>query len=210
MRPSAAIAFLIVCLVSPLGAQSADSARTGLVPGTYSLSFAVPGFGGTASSGSFGFWRLMSERTNLGFFVQVSARHNRTTAEARDSAYDRDTGESELLIWAGPAVRRYLATAERVAPFLYGSAQVGYVATSRHAEPLFRDRGNGVSGAVEAGGGLEWFPTRTVSLSGYTGVRASITSQEGRFTEGEYEATTTSIGTFTTALSVNIYFVRSR
>ena len=195
---------------APLRAQSTDSLRNALVPGTYSLSLAAPGFAAAESSGSFGVWRMMSRRTNLGVFVQLSASRFQNSATGEDTLFARDSEEKQFSISAGPAIRRYLAQGGRTAPFLYASAQVGYESLERRASPRYLESTSGPIGEVQAGAGVEWFPTATVSISGYTGLRAGAGSLDGRFDRGEIELSRWYIHTFTTGLSVNIYFIRGR
>lgn len=210
MRLSAAVLLGSLCFAAPLRAQSADSARNALVPGTYSLSLTAPGFGGVGDSGSLGFWRMMSGRTNLGLFVELGAARFRSSTTSRDTVFERENEQSQFSISAGPAVRRYLAQGGRTAPFLYASAQVGYAAVERRAAPNYLESTHGPTAEVQGGVGIEWFPTGAVSVSGYTGVRAGASSLDGRFSRGEVEAAESHINTFTTGLSVNIYFVRGR
>ena len=208
MRLIAATTLCVVCLASPLRAQEADSARTSLVPGTYSLSFGIPGYGSVGGSGTYGFWRMMSPRTNLGLFVQINGTQSETTVEFSDTTSDRETDDKNFTITAGPAIRRYVTTTERVAPYVYGSVQAGYTTSRRRADPNYQERSSGMRGVAEAGVGLEWFPVRAISFSGHTGLQASVTSQDGRSNTGGFENVFTNIGTFTTSLSANIYFAR--
>jgi hypothetical protein len=212
MRLTAVAACLVVCIASPLRAQSADSvARTPHSPGTYSLSFAAPGLDDDGATGTFGFWRMVSQRTNLGVFVTAGASHSTSSVDSDNPSSDNEVDNTGFTLLLGPAVRRYVAAGENVAPFLYGSAQVGYGSSRNHTDQDDRTfRSSGAQGVIEVGAGLEWFPTRALSVSGYTGLRAQALSQEGRSDATELDSHSTNIGTFTTALSVNLYFPRSR
>jgi hypothetical protein len=67
-------------------------------------------------------------------------------------------------------------------------------------------RVHGVSFGGEAGVGLEWFPTRDVSVSGHTGLRAGASVLSGDFGAGEFDDRSFTAGTFTAGLSLNLYF----
>lgn len=199
---------LLALGAAPARAQQPDSVATGLVRGAYSLSFAVPQFGSGGGTGTFGFWRMVSGRTNLGLNVSLHTAHGRREID-HDTLPDRESVESVFSVFAGPALRRYLAPAERLGPFLYGSVQAGYTHQRQRADGNYHVRTNGVSLGGEAGVGLEWFPTRDVSFSGHTGVRAGVSSFTGEFDqidEGEFDDRNFSAGTFTAGLSINLYF----
>lgn len=208
IAPGAVLALLVLGTV-PARAQQPDSVSNGLVRGAYSLSFGVPQFGAGGGTGTFGFWRMVSGRTNLGLNASVQTAHARREID-NDTLPDRESVESLFSVAAGPAIRRYLAPAERLGPFLYGSVQAGYTSQRQRADGNYLVRMYGVTLGGEAGVGLEWFPTRDVSFSGHTGVRAGVSSVSGEFDqgfdEGEFDDRNFFAGTFTAGLSINLYF----
>lgn len=205
MRFVPGVLALLLLGALPARAQQADSVATGLVRGAYSLSFTVPEFGSGGGTGSFGFWRMVSERTNLGLNLSLHTAHVRHEIDP-DTLPDRESVESNFAVALGPALRRYLAPSERLGPFLYGSVQAGYTWQRRRVDGLPDVRAHGATFAGEAGVGLEWFPTRDVSVSGHTGLRAGFSTLSGDFGGGEFDDRTFTAGTFTAALSLNLYF----
>jgi opacity protein-like surface antigen len=200
----ALLALLLLAAVRAAPAQEAVSARNGLREGAWSLSFGLPLGGGPEAGAGLGAWRMVSARTNLG--VELDAYLER--ADLEDPAgreRERETARAAL----GVAARRYLDLGRAVAPFLTGRAGAG----------LFREAvgGDDVDGTVVArgwgadvrgGAGVEWFPARSVSVSGSTGVGIGFdrTRSRGGPEPGDARSTTVSVGTFTTELGFRIYF----
>jgi hypothetical protein len=201
----ALLALLLLAAVRPAPAQEAASARNALREGAWSLSFGLPLPGGSPELGAgLGAWRMVSARTNLG--VELDAYFER--ADLEDPAgreRERETARAALAV----AARRYLDRSRAVAPFLTGRAGAG----------VFREAvgGDDVAAAVVArgwgadvrgGAGVEWFPARSVSVSGSTGVGVGFdrTRSRGGPEPGDAVSTAWSVGTFTTELGFRIYF----
>lgn len=201
----AAAAAAVLVLAAPVQAQDADSATApnGLRPGAWSLSFAPS----ASERGEFGAWRMVGERTSvgltLGFSVSDSDREIRDEPQA-------DQEDEHTNVHLGIAARRYLVTTRSVAPYLLGRLSGGIV-TQRRESAGYSERVHGIAAGAELAVGAEWFPVRQFSVAGHTGVRASVsrlnqdlTRPEG--TETDFDAENISLGTFTSALSLQIYF----
>lgn len=216
MRNSAvtAAAAALLSLAAPARAQavvvvteSADTLpRSSLRKGTWSLSFALPGDGG---SGSVGAWKMVSPRTNLGVFVGLTAA--RVESDVESPLGEQEVTDSHTMLEVGVQAKRYVTHADEVAPFLFGAASMGTVREDRDDETTFDRQNHVTQGNLAAGAGVEWFPVRRVSVAGYTGfsVHAGLSgSQQDLAAGGEvkYDSTFVSAGTFTSGLSLQIYF----
>lgn len=173
----------------------------GLAKGAWSLSFAA--FGGERAE--FGVWEMIGSRTNLGLSLEVNA-----FGRERDLDGSEETTEATTSVGLGVNVRRFLATERRVAPFVQGRI-FGRGSYTRRESGDFEEVTRGRNVGAEAGVGAEWFPVRQFSVSGYTGARftAGRYEVEQEDPEGEtVEAAYNDGGfqTFTSALSVHIYF----
>lgn len=207
IRRIAAAAAAVLALASPAAGQDApaDSAAApnGLRRGAWSLSFTSPGSG---ERGELGAWRMVGERTNLGITLGVAAYTRERDNEGEEQRDQEETGADFQL---GLAARRYLTTARAVAPFLHGRVFAATLSQERDG-PGFEDRVNGASVGAEVGVGAEWFPVRQFSVAGHTGFRAALSHYEQDLDVPEeetgYDATVTSLNTFTSALSLQIYF----
>lgn len=201
----ALLALLLLAAGRAAPAQEVVSARNALREGAWSLSFGLPfGGGGPELGAGLGAWRMVSARTNLG--VELDARFERTDVEdPAGRERERETARAALAV----AARRYLDLGRAVAPFL----------TARAGAGLFRDAigGDDVAGTVVSRGwgadvrggvGVEWFPARSVSVSGSTGAGIGFdrTRSRGGLEPGDAESTAWSVGTFTTEFGFRIYF----
>lgn len=205
MRIFAAATTAVLAAALPARAQDADSATApnGLRPGAWSLSFASPGSG---ERGELGAWRMAGPRTNLGLTLAVYVNDRDRQDEGGNEAEFQDEVTGVEL---GAAARRYLVLTRSVAPYVQGRLFAS--ATSQRRDgPGFEENGSGAAAGAELAVGAEWFPVRQFSVSGHTGVRASVgrveqdvSSPQG---EGGYDATEITLGTFTSALSLRIYF----
>jgi hypothetical protein len=176
---------LAAVAASPAAAQQAGS-QNALQKGRRSISFSLPDGGGT----SFGIWTMLSERTNLGLNVGI---------EMQDSdAPDVEGWELQL----APAIKRYTRSLGPVTPFLYGEVNLGFGESSQGANDV-SNWGTGAFGGL----GVEWFPVRSVSIGGYTGIGLRYTSSEVD-TPGLPSDTRTDfrLSTATSGLSLQIYF----
>lgn len=206
-RVMGVVAAVLWC--APLGAQ--ETFVTPLEPGVQSLSFAVFGSG----SGSFGYWKMRTERVNVGWEVRVSGSHSGDTAESEQER--RDGSFSNAGISVGPSFRRYWGADARVLPFFQSGIQVGYVFGSQERESSLNQHAeftdHGISLGGQLGLGVEWFPTARVSVSGFTGAGAGTSylwsHGEGVDSRGKTESGSSrwniSAGTFTSSLAFRIY-----
>jgi hypothetical protein len=198
-RSVACLAFTALFSITPAAAQQADTLTTSLRPGVRSLSFG--GLGG--SSGAFQYWRMRSERTNLGVMVTLGAdySHGERRGPERDVADD----QASVSISVGPVLRRYATTRSKVNPFLYGEARAGYSFHVRQvsAAPETHTQ-QAVIGTVGAGLGAEWFPVRSISFSGQTGLQLGSQYNYGEFGVHNSEEFGLSVSTFTSSLFVNL------
>ncbi|HEX2188637.1 MAG TPA: hypothetical protein VHG51_07040 [Longimicrobiaceae bacterium] len=185
--------------LAPAGgaAQDPAGAPNGLRKGAYSLSFGLPSGGPLAGHAGLGFWKMVSDRTNLG--VTLDLRRTRTEAENPGGQQEgRDFGAG-----VGVQAKRYLDATRAVAPFLGGRVGGGY----RFTEQSTGGSAVGSEGwraGAGAGVGLEWFPVRSVSLAGGTGL--DVVYYRSRNLAGEADSSTLSVGTFSTDLSLQIWF----
>lgn len=211
MRSWVSAGFFICALTSAsaLEAQVPDTTVSPLAPGVQSLSFQLDlGGGGT---GTFGYWRMRSERTNVGWEIALGGRQGWTSND-RDNGPDAEESNTNLFVQVGPSVRRYVNPGARVVPFVQTGVSVGYGFQRSRAdvegvpdEQVLRSHRAGLSGSV--GLGAEWFPTSRVSVSGYTGLSTSVdyTTSDGQF--GSQSRWEVNAGTFTTGLAFRIYLL---
>jgi hypothetical protein len=209
MRRSASVGLFfatVLSLSTTLQAQVVDGAESPLAAGVQSLSFHLSGSG----TGSFGYWRMRSERMNLGWEIGLEAnqswgRHESATGnESTQSA----TG---AVVTVGPRFRRYIETQHRVVPFVQTGASVGYSFGRSEAEQdgsASREE-SGHSGLLEGslGLGAEWFPTSRVSVSGYTGMNTGVRYSTRNGSGDSSSMWGLRAGTFTSGLSFRIYLM---
>lgn len=211
MRSWVTAGFLVCALSSAvsLGAQAPDTAVSPLAPGVQSLSFQIDYNGGR--TGTFGYWRMRSERTNVGWEIGLGGRQAWASNE-RDDGPDADESNTNLFVQVGPSLRRYVNPGARVVPFVQTGVSVGYGFQRSRAgvegapdEQVLRGHRVGLSGSV--GLGAEWFPASRVSVSGYTGLSSSVdyNTSDGPF--GSQTRWEVNAGTFTTGLAFRIYLL---
>lgn len=158
--------------------------------GTYSLAFTIP----TASTTSFGIWRLFSDRTAVGLDVNFNYRSEEHEAQGRVNEADG------FSVHIGPALKRYFSPERTVAPFLYGAATVGYSQADLRTFTRNEDReAFDASGAL--GLGVDWFPLDRLSIGGFTGLTAGYSTTDR---PGDHQAW--SVRTFRSDLVMHIYF----
>ena len=195
------LALLMLATVPAAAAQEAPAGPNALREGAWSLSFGIPSgvpFGGGAG---LGFWRMLSDRTNLGVKVELEYDYAEAVTPGPDQAVE------EFRTGLGLETKRYLVTTRAVAPFLHGRVGAGYFRSDRtFPEPANTSRGWSVDAG--AGVGLEWFPARSVSVAGSTGVAVSRDrSRVPAGPDGEESRTRYfSVGTVTSGLGFQIYF----
>jgi hypothetical protein len=187
--PLLAVVGLLAWAPSGLQAQEprADGRETPAAVGDYVLSFQLPEGGGPG----FGLGFQASTRTRLGVFLR--GEWNR--AEAEDGATGGETSATGWAVEGGPELRIYGLQNRRVLPFFHLAAAGGY--------------GEAANGSTqtnfggEMGLGAEWFPVRSVGISGQTGLgfrRVRNDPGFGPITTG------TSVELFRSGLSLNLYF----
>ncbi|HET6763476.1 MAG TPA: hypothetical protein VFH27_07380 [Longimicrobiaceae bacterium] len=203
-RSLLAAAALVLACAPAVHAQAADSASrpNSLVKGARALSFDVG-----SASGHIGYLKMISDRSALGVQVGVTAVHNTVRQDdANDGDEAKQTGTNASL---GMDYRVYKQTDRRLAPFAEFGGGVSYgrlkneadagVGPDEVAELTVTQYGANVNG----GFGLQWFPVHDVSLTGLTGVTVFANRQT---TPEGFRGTTVGVGTFTSSVSLQIYF----
>jgi hypothetical protein len=196
------LALLLLATVhAAAAAQEAPAGPNALREGAWSLSFEIPSGAPLGGGAGLGFWRMLSDRTNLG--VKVHLEYDYAEAVTPGPGHSVEEFRTGL----GLETKRYLVTTRAVAPFLHGRVGAGYVRSERtFPEPASTSRGWSVDAG--AGVGLEWFPARSVSVAGSTGV--AVSRDRSRVPAGpdgeESRSTYFSAGTVTTGLGFQIYF----
>jgi hypothetical protein len=200
-RSLVCLAFTALFSITPAAAQQADTLTTSLRPGARSLSFGALGGG----DGAFQYWRMRSERTNLGVMVTLGADYSH--GERRGPGRDDEDDQASVSISAGPVLRRYATTTAKVNPFLYGEALAGYRFHVLQGSPApATQTQQAVIGTVAFGLGAEWFPVRSISFSGQTGLQLRSFYSYEEFGVQTSEAFGLSVSTFTSSLFVNLYW----
>jgi hypothetical protein len=212
MRRSASVGVflgMLLSLSSTVRAQERDPVESPLAAGVRSLSFHLSGSG----TGSFGYWRMRSERTNIGweFGLGAQQRWGRFESAAGSESTQSGTG---AFVTVGPRFRRYLETDHRVVPFVQTGVSVGYAFQRSESEASHEGtqlaRGeSGHSGILEGslGLGAEWFPTSRVSVSGFTGLNSGVTYSTRSLSGASSRDWGLSANTFTSGLSFRIYLM---
>ena len=210
MRRWVSVGFLLgaLSLGSTLDAQSDAASESPLAVGVQSLSFNVTGDG----TGSFGYWRMRSERTNVGLEIGFGGEQTWSTFNA-ESGNESDQSTTRVAVSVGPRFRRYTDVGQRVSPFVQTGASVGFGYQRSEHSPGSGGGGEVVQSghSVELNGslgiGAEWFPLSRVSLSGYTGVNAGAAYATSKTSHSSANGWRLRAGTFTTGLSFRIYFI---
>jgi hypothetical protein len=199
------ITFLALLLLATVhaaaAAQEAPAGPNALRKGAWSLAFEIPSGVPLGGGAGLGFWRMLSDRTNLGVKLDLEYDYAESVTSGPDQAVE------EFRTGLGLETKRYLVTTRAVAPFLHGRVGAAYFRSERtFPEPAVTSRG--WSADAGAGVGLEWFPARSVSVAGSTGLGVSRTRSrvpagpDGEESRSRYF----SVGTFTTGLGFQIYF----
>lgn len=201
IRPLAAAAAAVLALSSPaLAQEDDDDAPLGPPRGAWSLSFTAPGDDGRTDLGA---WKMVDDRTNVG----VTLGFGRSSREREDENPGASFKETATDLELGLAARLYLTQRYGAAPFVQGRLFGSMSTVDREGqdyESTVEARGLGGQLAV----GAEWFPVRQFSISGHTGVSvvASRLENDAPAPSGDPVDTLTTINTFTSALSLQIYF----
>jgi hypothetical protein len=205
----AAAAAALLLLSAPVRAQDDEAAadttpRTSLQKGTWSLSFQAPVYGSGGGTGEFGAWEMVGSRTNLGLTLGISVG-------GTDVNGDRDQTDAITAVSLGLNLRRYLVQPRDVTPYVQGTARAGGSYQRRDDSAGYEAEDRGVEGELGAAVGAEWFPVRRMSLSGHTGFSVFARRFEQRQeapdgTESKVDGTSLHVRSFTTALTLHIYF----
>lgn len=154
-------------------------------------------------SGDVGVAKLISNRTQLGLNVGFSSFSR--DRERSDGAEERELDTTEFTVRA--ELRRYVAPDEKVAPFLTLSVAPGLFDADE--EFTFPD-GDQTTVRTEAffvttrvGGGAEWFPTGSVGISGFAGLKVEYLDRDSG---GVSDTTEWEIDTFTTSVTLRYYW----
>lgn len=172
-----------------IGASAAQAqGPEALTPGKTSIAFSIP----TSGSNSFGIWKQLTPTRALG--INAAVEYGRID---EDSGNDR----SEFAISLAPSMKWYRSLSRTVAPFIQGSAGVGYnrVVNEVGDQEIESD---GFNVNASAGLGVDWFPLNSISIGGFTGLRAAF----GSFNNGNSDQTSALVRTFTSGLTMHIYF----
>jgi len=203
-RSLLAAAALVLACAPAVSAQLADSTSrpNSLVKGARALSFDVG-----SSSGHIGYLKMVSDRAALGVQVGIAAAHSNVRADDTDDGDEaKQTGINASF---GMDYRVYKQADRRLAPFAEFGGGVAYGRLKSEA-----DAGVGpdevdeltvtqYGGNLNGGFGLQWFPVHDVSLTGQTGVTVFANRQT---TPLGFRGTTVGVGTFTSSVSLQIYF----
>lgn len=207
VHAAAAAAALLLHAV-PAAAQDtipADTTpRNGLRKGAWSIEFELPGYGVGGERFGFGVWEMVGARTNLGLTLGINVSGRETEGGSGDQTNAVTSAE------VGVRAKRYLRTDRPVAPYLLAGAFVNGM-YSRRDYSGYEETARGLGAGVQAAVGVEWFPVRYMSVAGHTGARLGVdrTSAEVDRPDGahdEYDDTGGYFRTFTSALTVKLYF----
>lgn len=153
--------------------------------GQTGLFFNFPDGGGAG----FGMRKMLSRTTNAGLGLQFSLSHQRATGPGQF-----DNSHTSWSIGVSPDLRLYQSRRSPVVPFLALNAQVGYTHIDQDTHGIGTGAGVGI--------GAEWFPTRSMSVSGSTGITATYDHQS----HTDVSADNLSINLFRSQLTLNLYF----
>ncbi|TVR50227.1 MAG: hypothetical protein EA421_17525 [Gemmatimonadales bacterium] len=177
---------------APAGAQAqqprADGREAPALVGDYMLSFQLPDGGGPGVGLGF----QATTRTRL----QFSVRGQWSRVETEDSASGTESSARNWNVEAGPEIRIYGLQSRRVLPFFHLAGSGGY------GESVSGDSRTTVRG--ELGFGAEWFPLRSIGISGQTGLGMARLRDEP--TDSGPRVTSLQAELFRSALSLNLYF----
>lgn len=202
---AAACALLAAAPVRAQEAAPDTTPRTSLQKGTWSLSFDVPAYGAGAGSGSFGGWKMVGERTNLGLLVGIHVYDREQATSASEYDYDQKSSAVSL----GLHARRYVGTIRDVTPFLAAGIDA-HAGRSTNRQGSTSVEGQWYGASALGGVGVEWFPVRRISVAGHTGAQVRVfKSDDGVQTDTGPRGgnqRTLDFDTFTSRLSLQIYF----
>lgn len=194
MKPRTFVPAAAALLLFASAAHAQDAADSA---GTHRTALSL----GIGSTTTIGLWRRVAPNVEVGLEVAGSHSESRSANEA----HDRST-----IVAVQPAVKLYSGPVGPVRPYAYGEAGVAFVVDHAEIQPgtslvPVERRDRGLNAAV--GLGLEWSPVDRITLGGHAGVGAAWlrdTNQVGD--DPETVSHTTSFGTFTSGVRVQLYF----
>ena len=151
--------------------------------GAHSLSFAFPGGGNPYAGGAAGYWIMVTDQINLGLNLGLSLDPQEVGGNTRITPWQ---------ILLAPAIRYYMSTSKRFAPYLGGQLNLRLSSdgnTNTDERPEL---------AIAGGIGVEYFLWRHMSLGGFVGLGIDLVRQRPKEPIG--------ISTFTSALILSFYF----
>lgn len=198
-----AAALLALVAATPAAAQDAAPEEPVLpLPGTHSLSLSHDN-----GSSMIGLGRMVGARTKLEIGVAADIRGVTIDPASGDDIVE---GSNGLTVRAG--VRRYSRPESRIAPYLMaGMSGFHHRRTQDGGSAGRESRLDGKGVGIDAGGGVEWFPVARVGISGQAGISAAAFRQRHRSSSPDGSPQVAShthytVGTFTSALSISLYF----
>lgn len=199
MQRLSTVAFLSAFVVSPLAAQDRDDF---VGSGDWSLSFSLEVTTLSTSSASFGLWRMMSGRLNLGLGVDLGGS-TATNTEEGDSVDITQTGWSLRI---EPAAKLYLKAPRTVGPYLFLASgpqfSWGSSSWSTGEEAGSRTTGIGMVGGI----GVDWFPVHWFSAGARTGVRLDIRHFRADAPPRVHYRDQVTAQTFSSNILIHVYF----
>lgn len=186
MRQLMVAAAALMIGASVAQAQGPEALREGRT----SIAFAIPQSGST----TFGIWKQLSPTRALG--LEASALY------ARRDRKQPDSESTEFVVSVTPAMKWYRSLSSTVAPYIRASAGVGYSSTKHEQSGNTVDESDGFSVSAGGGIGVDWFPLRSISIGGFTGLNAGY----GRTESNNLDENSFFLRTGTSALTMHIYF----
>ena len=203
-RGAAALALAAALAAGSLGSRpGVASAQSVPDPGSWFLTAALPDGGGN----EMGIWRLLGERTGLGF--EVDFRYTRTEDSATSQNLGPDAVNRRFSFVLGPTLKRYLAVGERIAPYVRASVAIGWSDEQLERPPsgqVERDTTDRIR-LFRLAVGADWFPFPDVGIgifTGLVGVRDRIDVQISEV--GQVTRRSWSWNTFKSGVELQYYF----
>lgn len=197
--------WLVSALVTAgsLGLMPQDGSAQDTLPeeGSWSVLFGLPAGGAS----TFGIWRMISSRLNLGFDVEFDYEDTETEVFGGSGLSDVIT-DVQWSLRAGPQIKWYFPVGRSVVPYARTGLLAGVASRDADSPAASRDV-NQFSLLLRTGIGVEWFPVDWVSFGGFTGLLFSYDD----FTDeanGDplVESTRWGLRTFHSGLGIQIYF----
>jgi hypothetical protein len=181
---------LFTLLSAAITSTAAAQSPAQLSKGRKSIEFTLPNAGG----GTIGLWKFTTDNRNVGLNLGFQYGRGSTVDDRQSHSWS---------VSAAPTVKSYFDTRRQVAPYKRFGLSADYSRTSFESPLGTEPTPFGFSVGAKAGLGADWFPNDQISIGGYAGLGVSKSwSGHGNHSD----ATSWSIGTFSSALSVNIYF----